>query len=633
MSTPLNEALRLHQGGDTKGAAKLYRAILDREPLNVTAIHFLGLALQDFDDFETGIRLLETSIQLQPANAHFYFNFGTVYQKKGMHEKAAACFRRALSINVEMHAARLNLAQSLLESGYTGEALTHFESVCRSGFSFAEAAFGKASCLHIQRRFSDAITALEACPTHPRRGLLLGIILADQGKNSEAIVVLSSEEVRFPGNTELLFRLALCLQAEWRLDDSLIVIDRLIGIAPNHVYGHCLKSNLLSALGQLEEAIDCAHRAISLDPKTPEAHFSLGLALQDARRFKEATSAFDAAASLRDNYLLAQKYAVGSLLLSGDFSAAWDRAEDRHRWNDTMPAEHVRASASVGPWPPPQSIPTHAEVLIIGEQGVGDEIMFGSLLGEYQTRWKNLTVQLDDRLVSLFQRSLPNIRFLSHESGRLTASHKIRLASLPVILRRSVESFKPAPAGFLKHDLSRAQHIKNSISSIHKTRNALICGISWKTLNPFDRGRRSLNLDKFLNSLPKDGARYVNLQYGTTKAEFEALERQLGERLIKANDIDLLVDLEGVAALIACCEHVVTVGNSVAHLAGALGARTSVLLPFSPSWRWFGSGHASLWYESVRLIRQSKPNDWTDPLTRVASILVHHVNSFKNQPY
>jgi hypothetical protein len=359
-----------------------------------------------------------------------------------------------------------------------------------------------------------------------------------------------------------------------------------------------------------------AKQAATLEPDSADAHFALGFALQQSRRFREAAMSFDRAAQCREKNFIAEKHAVGAWLLAGEFASAWDRAERRHTWEDTLPAEYVRASAIEGEWPALQTLRHDARILVVGEHGLGDEVMFGSLLPEFGDLHPRLTVQLDARLVGLFARSLPEFSFSSHDDPTPPHDERVRLVSLPVVLRRDLASFRPARGGFLTADPARITTLRSVIG----TQSPKLCGLSWKTINPFDGGIRSIDVAEFCKTLNVDGFRYVNLQYNTSPDEQRILKEQLGSALIDPG-VDLFFDIEGVAALIDCCDVVVTVGNSVAHLAGALGRDTRVLIPYSSSWRWFGDSAESLWYSSMELIRQPMVGDWRDPLLRARQIL------------
>jgi ADP-heptose:LPS heptosyltransferase len=82
-------------------------------------------------------------------------------------------------------------------------------------------------------------------------------------------------------------------------------------------------------------------------------------------------------------------------------------------------------------------------------------------------------------------------------------------------------------------------------------------------------------------------------------------------------DVDQLTNIDAFAAQIAAMDLVVTIDNSTAHLAGALGVPTWVLLPFAPNWRWLLERSDSLWYPSIRLFRQTREGDWQSVVQHV----------------
>jgi hypothetical protein len=124
-----------------------------------------------------------------------------------------------------------------------------------------------------------------------------------------------------------------------------------------------------------------------------------------------------------------------------------------------------------------------------------------------------------------------------------------------------------------------------------------------------------------------EGVRFVNLQYGAVGEELAALREESGVEVLSHAGIDNREDLEGLAGLIEGCDLVVSAGNATAHLSGALGQRTWVLLPpvsarlptgvLVGGWRWLQSGDLCPWYESVKLFRQFTLGDWGDLLAQV----------------
>ena len=109
----------------------------------------------------------------------------------------------------------------------------------------------------------------------------------------------------------------------------------------------------------------------------------------------------------------------------------------------------------------------------------------------------------------------------------------------------------------------------------------------------------------------------VNLQYGDVADEIAQLRKDHGIEVIEVPDIDNHDDIDGLAALIMACDKVVSIDNATVHLAGALGAKTKILLPFNNNWQWGTSGSSSYWYDSVELYRQQSANDWKQVLEQL----------------
>jgi len=257
-----------------------------------------------------------------------------------------------------------------------------------------------------------------------------------------------------------------------------------------------------------------------------------------------------------------------------------------------------------------------------GEQGVGDEVMFGSMLGEFRGHCGRMLVQMDKRLIPLFRRSLPSdVEF--YERGTVVPEDRydshIPIGSLGLHLRPNRESFEGHRGAYLKADEDRVRSLRASFGLAEGER---LIGVSWRSSNPETGAGRSLPLWELAQVLGGEGRRLVNLQYGEVQQEItEALERA-GVVVEQVPGLDCQNDLDGLAALISACDEVVSIGNATAHLAGALGQKTTVLLPYSPSWRWTTVGESTPWYESLRLLRQHTPDDWSGLLAQAGRQLV-----------
>jgi hypothetical protein len=266
-------------------------------------------------------------------------------------------------------------------------------------------------------------------------------------------------------------------------------------------------------------------------------------------------------------------------------------------------------------------------VLVWAEQGVGDELMFGTMLKEFGGYCGRLLVEVDRRLLPLYRRSFGDEvewieRGVEVEESRYDL--QIPIGSLGLHLRPSVESFAGHGGGYLVADRERAERLRASLGVSSEER---LVGLSWRSASPKTGIRRSLGLLELIEALRGPGVRFVSLQYGSVGEEIEEVYRRSGVRVLECAEVDNFTDLDGLASLLWGCDEVVTVGNATAHLAGSIGKRAHVLLPYVAEWRWMHEGQQSVWYDSVRLYRQRERGQWEGVLKELSEQITEERSS------
>jgi Spore coat polysaccharide biosynthesis protein, predicted glycosyltransferase len=105
--------------------------------------------------------------------------------------------------------------------------------------------------------------------------------------------------------------------------------------------------------------------------------------------------------------------------------------------------------------------------------------------------------------------------------------------------------------------------------------------------------------------------------------EIDFIKNKLNKNLFQHKNIDLFEDIDSLASIIKSCDVVITSSNSTAHLAGALGVNTFLLIPKSRGklWYWTAVEGKSYWYKSIKIFKQIKPNSWIEPLHDIANQL------------
>jgi hypothetical protein len=153
-----------------------------------------------------------------------------------------------------------------------------------------------------------------------------------------------------------------------------------------------------------------------------------------------------------------------------------------------------------------------------------------------------------------------------------------------------------------------------------KTDERLVVGLSWRSSNKKLEKAKSAALHVFEPLLKLPNCRFVDLQYGDTAAERDAVARDIGVRVEHLDDIDNMNDIDGLSALITACDLVVTVSNTTAHLCGALGKETYVLVPYGQArmWYWFHDRTDNPFYPDIKIRRQAKTHDWPSLMAPLA---------------
>ncbi len=384
-------------------------------------------------------------------------------------------------------------------------------------------------------------------------------------------------------------------------DQAVELIRRAIAIHPTGASYYSNLGNVFQIQEKLPEAEACYRRALDIRPDQAEVHLNLGNLLKAQGEMDPALSSYRRARLLDPALAEAELAESTTLLLQGEFCAGWDGFEARWRTRDcdTQPRY-----VSLPRWRGERGLP--GGVLIWGEQGVGDEIMFAGLLRDVLAEGNRCVVECDARLKPLFGRSFPEIDVVSRNDLQRVAGIAAQLpsGSLPGLFRRKPEDFSATTSPYLVADPAQIERFR---TRYHDGRP--LVGIAWRSNNQKSGRRRSIELEQLapLSALP--GVRWVSLQYGNPVALEEETRAAAAPVLIDA-EVDPLADLDGFAAQVAAMDLVVTIDNSTAHMSAALGVPTWTLLPFAPDWRWMLGREDSPWYPAMRLFRQLQPGQW-----------------------
>jgi len=227
----------------------------------------------------------------------------------------------------------------------------------------------------------------------------------------------------------------------------------------------------------------------------------------------------------------------------------------------------------------------------------------------------------DTRLHPIFARSLPKIALLDRSQAKAPESFaaidfQAPIADLGHLLGLSFDKIKQTRRPFLVADQRKTAAFK---SNAPFTNGKFVCGLAWSSHNKRFGDAKSIDLKQLEPILRNPRLDFINLQYGKVDSEIEEVESRFGVKIHQIKGLDVYNDIDDLLALINACDLVITTSNVTAHLAGSIGKKGCVVVPFSNGrfWYWHLDDVYSFWYPSLRVFYQSDRHNWSATISCV----------------
>lgn len=451
-----------------------------------------------------------------------------------------------------------------------------------------------------------------------------GLQLIIQGRYEEALAAEEAALGLAPALPDAHSYRGSALLQLGRLDEALASYEKVVRLAPNAAVAHYNRANALQQLRRYDEALQSLKRALKLQPRYTDALSLTGVVLQAMGDTSSALEHYDAAIRINPNAADAHYNKGLALLTAGEFTHAWEHYEWRLRWDVTVRVGQSRSVDRVAPdW---DGKPTSKPILVIPEQGLGDQILYAGMLADLQAIAPGSTVCLEPRLIPLFERSFERLNFSSPFDidaeqciKDRSFSAQIHIGSLGKYFRADAAGLSRVNTPYLKADPIKTSRLHSRIAKPGR----IVCGISWRSKNADIGADKSLSLETLVPVLTAEGVDFVDLQYGDTAEERYRLKQAHGVHVQHLDDVDNTNDLDSLAALISACDIVITISNVTAHIASALGKPTIVMLSNLPTplWYWPKNDLDTLWYPSTVLARQNQLGIWPEVVSSVETML------------
>jgi tetratricopeptide (TPR) repeat protein len=574
----MERAISAYQSGQFAEAARLCDAVLRADPRHLDAINMAGALALQRGDMAGALAHFSRAVEVAPDFAQGFNNRGVALQQMRRWDEALASFEHASALEPAFVDALYNRGVVLSELKRWDEALQSYARALELDPKNARVHNNRGNVLQKMKRWNDALAsyqrALELRPDYSEALTNRGAVLRELRRWDEAMRDYRHALALRPEYPEALSNLGLALKEVNRWEDAL---------------RHC-------------------DRALQARPGFPEAANNRGFVLHDLRRWDEALASYQAAIDARPDYAEPRWNMSLLHLLRGDYARGWDLFEWRWKTEDIAPQFRAFPQPL---WLGKEDI-AGRNVLVHSEQGLGDTIQYARYVHDVVARGAKVVFETPAVLQPLMASSFPEARVVTRNTPGVEFELQVPLASLPLAFGTTVETI-PTRVPYLAVDDARQRQWNERLGPRGKRR----IGLAWAG-NPAQRNDHNrsmpfrhmaplLEMDFEFHCLQKD----LRATDGEVLARFPQMRRWDGE----------LRDFADTAALANALDLVISVDTSIAHLAGALGRPTWILLTWMADYRYLLDREDSPWYPSARLFRQETPGGWDAVVDRVRAAL------------
>lgn len=599
-------------------AIHLAKIMTEHYPMYPYGWKALGTALEKTGQPAASLSAMQKAAELSPGDAEPYNHMGNTQLNLGRANEAAASYRTFLKIRPGDAAVHCNLGVALRQMGFLADAESSYRRAMKINPHFAEAHNNLGNTLKDLGRYEEAEAsfrhALRIRPSYAEALNNLGATLKELRKYDDAVVCFRQALSLNPAYAEAHNNLGYALRELGKLDQALASCRHALELKPDYADAHNNLGGILKEMGKIDESMASCLRALEIKPDFAVAYNNLGTMLLTRGDTSPAIDSYSHALALQPDYILARVNLGYAQLACGQLSEGWKNHEYRTCINKTR-----------FPYTPYWSGEPLQDrtILIWGEQGIGDEIMFASLFPEIIEQAGHCIIECAPKLVPLFTRSFPDAQIIEkttppHPATQSGIDYQCASGSLALWLRPMLTSF-PQKNNFLMADPTRVACWKNRFASLGPGPKI---GINWRSSQmSCERNLHYTTLDQWGPIFHTQGVHFINLQYDECSAELNEARLRFVLPLHAFPEVDMYNDLDETAALIQALDLVICAPTTVSSIAAGLGINTWVMA-YGVIWATHGTDH-DLWFPSLHYFRRRWDQPWEEIIGQVAGQAGH----------
>ncbi len=545
-----------------------YKKAIELNPSNYNALYNLSLAYKDTGDISNAVLYARKCTEINENDDEICALLSGYYEEANDYKNAINSLERAIFINNKNYLYYYNLGVLYSKIDDRKRAIKAYNNAIFLNKLHAESYVNLAALYKnddIQTALNYLKIAYKIAPQSENVYLSLARTYRDSDKNEDSIRILFDALEYNPLSAEIYSLLAINYMDIGNYSFAMDYYDKALKIQPdnlNYLHG---KAVCHKYAGDIKKAKKILEYIVKQKDSSIKSKVTLGMI-----------------------YLTERNFDKGMILYS-------QRSKDTKFQNLFKQKVWTRGISL-----------KDKNVLVFTDCGLGDTIMFSRYLKELEKLADNITLQTDKTLVPLLVNNFPQLNIVSKSKRILNYDVVIPIMDLPIALNMDFNSI-PLSCGYLSPDKSLVEYFSGL--EIFKTNK--------KKIGLFRQGNRKIFKNRSIDL--KEFSRLFLLP------DIKMYSFQIDKDSDNKNMVDLkkyIKDYNDTAALLSNIDILITIDSSIAHMAGALGIKTFLLLPYTAEWRWFNDFETTPWYDSIKIFRQKETGNWAQVINRVEKELM-----------
>ncbi len=656
-------AYKLHSENNFDEAKKVYEKLLEFNKTDANVLNLYGMLCISLGEYDNAIRLLSqafifsksvyvctnlakaylyadspkeaikilTAVNEDSCTDDTYYTLAIAYKRLNDINSAIQFYKKTIALNPKHYNALYNIALIYKNSGCIQEALDY----CKNALNIKQNddnLYSLLYSLYLQNNnLTDAVLCLEkAHMLNPKQYLYLynlGILCSRMNDNNKSIyyykkvlecnpnhvqtlvnlsslyrksnIELSLEYIEKAYKTDsndknVCLNLAQIYKAKFMNVESISILENLLKNKPDCHEAYSLLASNYMDIGNYSEALANYNKALNLSAGNLNYLHGKSSALKYLGKYKESQEILEYIIK-KDSSLIQSSISLGMYYLSeGNFNEGmrlYSLRSKETKFNDLFKEKVWSKSDNL----------EGKKILLYSDCGLGDTIMFARYIPYIEKKAKNIILATDKQLKSILKNTYSNITILSKSELKDNDYDIVMpIMNLPYALNMDFNNI-PFSEGYIQDN--KELTLNYSKLDIFKTDKKKI-GLFWQGNKKIFKNR-ALKID-YINEIIKTDNKFYSFQ----------LDNKYKPEIITSLNM-YIKDYDDTASLLKNIDLLITVDSSIVHMAGALGVKTILLLPYTPEWRWFNHDMSKKWYKSVKIIKQNIINDWHNPIEKV----------------